>query len=497
MTRFSSLAINNPDDLIFGKAPRPLATRRGMVIGGGTVYPELKFTLPPMEVSDAHFAEVKTMYKDIVQDACKRAVELDADGVVIEFETLIEMTLNPRFAIEITAQINDILENFHAHHGLKSVLRVTPNDTRDKNRPPQMRSGKLIDDMFLTFEKCAENGGELLSIESTGGKEINDDALLSCDIEKVIFALSIMGVRDMEFLWKRIVDIAHRTHSIAAGDTACGFGNTAMVLADRHFIPRIFAAIVRVISVVRSLVAYEQGAVGPGKDCGYENAYLKAITGFPMSMEGKTAACAHLSPVGNIASATCDLWSNEAIQNIKLLSGMGPTVSMEQLIYDCRLMNRSRAEGGDLQLRNWLVRSDQYRDPQAFVLAPEVIIPVSQAIVSEACPYCAAKAGALVALDLISRAYQDGLLKIAEMEVAWIDMLGSAISSLPNNPSQFIDQVMPTLEESKYRKQDYLLQESASAGSCAKQQDWSRIALATLGTTPTVQQEPELATGVA
>jgi hypothetical protein len=28
----------------------------------------------------------------------------------------------------------------------------------------------------------------------------------------------------------------------------------------------------------------------PGKDCGYENPILKAITGFPMAMEGKTSA---------------------------------------------------------------------------------------------------------------------------------------------------------------------------------------------------------------
>ena len=60
---------------------------------------------------------------------------------------------------------------------------------------------------------------------------------------------------------------------------------------------------VRVISVVRTLVAVEEGAVGPDKDCGYEGPYLKAITGIPISMEGKTSACAHSSPVGNVAAA--------------------------------------------------------------------------------------------------------------------------------------------------------------------------------------------------
>jgi methanol--5-hydroxybenzimidazolylcobamide Co-methyltransferase len=43
---------------------------------------------------------------------------------------------------------------------------------------------------------------------------------------------------------------------------------------------------VRAVTAVRSLLAYECAAVGPGKDCGYENLILKAITGFPMAMEG-------------------------------------------------------------------------------------------------------------------------------------------------------------------------------------------------------------------
>ena len=101
---------------------------------------------------------------------------------------------------------------------------------------------------------------------------------------------------------------------------------------------------VRAVSAVRSLAAYECGAVGPGKDCGYENPILKAITGFPMAMEGKTSACAHLSPVGNVAAAACDTWSNESVQNVRLLGGMAPTCYVEQLIYDCRLMNQAIAD---------------------------------------------------------------------------------------------------------------------------------------------------------
>ena len=129
----------------------------------------------------------------------------------------------------------------------------------------------------------------------------------------------MLGVRDMQMLWKKIVDVAKAQNKIAAGDTACGFGNTAMVLAEKGFIPKVFAAFDRIATITRTLVACEQGAVGPDKDCGYEGVFLKAIAGIPISMEGKTAACAHLSPVGNIAAACADLWSNESIQNLSLI----------------------------------------------------------------------------------------------------------------------------------------------------------------------------------
>ena len=48
---YRSLAISDPLELTFGLAPKPVTTRSGMVIGGGTVHPELNFTLPPMTIN--------------------------------------------------------------------------------------------------------------------------------------------------------------------------------------------------------------------------------------------------------------------------------------------------------------------------------------------------------------------------------------------------------------------------------------------------------------
>ncbi len=459
MNRFNKLAIDHPADLRFGIAPKPLMTRRGLKLGGGIVYPELNFTLPPMFVDESTMPEVREQYRGIIQNALARAAELEAPGLVVEFETLPPMTEHPAWGIELTCILLDGMADAHAKHGLKSVLRITPNDTREMERPPRMRSGPLFEAMLATFDGCAAAGAELLSIESVGGKEVHDEALMMGDLRGVMFGLCVMGVRDMRFLWTELQRIADKHGVHCAGDTACGFGNTAMVLAGQQMIPRVFAAVVRAISAVRTLVGYECGCVGPGKDCGYENPILKAITGFPMAMEGRTAACAHSSPLGNIAAAACDTWSNESVQNIKLLGGMAPTVYVEQLIYDCRVMNQALADGRDaaLQYRKWLVASDAALDPQAYVLTPESAVAIARVIVDAPNHYAAGQAAGLTAVKLLRDAHRNGQVKLLKRELPWLERMQKTLESLPAAENQFIDEMMGVVDTSKFVAADYEL----------------------------------------
>jgi hypothetical protein len=311
MEKYTGLAITSLDEFVFGRCPRPLKVGRGLVLGDGTVYPELNFTLPPMHIDAGTMVDVRREYTEMIDQACARAVALQVPGLVVEFELLPDLTLQPGWGAEVTALLRQALDRYAASDGLANALRVTPNDIREFVRPPVLRQGDKWDRMVSSFELCAQAGADLLSIESTGGKELHDDALLNADLAGSVFALGILAARDMAYLWDMIVAVAAGQGALAAGDSACGFGNTAMALADTRHIPKVWAALVRVMTVPRSLVAYERGAVGPGKDCAYENVYLKAITGHPMAMEGAEAACAHLSPLGNIAKATADLWSND------------------------------------------------------------------------------------------------------------------------------------------------------------------------------------------
>ncbi|MCZ7639075.1 MAG: hypothetical protein M5U12_25310 [Verrucomicrobia bacterium] len=104
---------------------------------------------------------------------------------------------------------------------------------------------------------------------------------------------------------------------------------------------------------------------------------------------------------------------------------MAPTCYLEQLIYDCRLMNVALADGPEAArlYRKWLVDSDAGRDPQAFIIAPASAVAVAQAIVRAPDPYHAGQQAALTALQLLRDAHRAGALRLAPRELPWLDRL--------------------------------------------------------------------------
>lgn len=446
VTAFPGLAVADPADLVFGHAPRPVRLRSGLVIGGGVVHPEVNFTLPPMVITADTMDEVAAQYRQIVTGVVGRALELGVPGLVVELEMLPELTRTPEWGVRLVELLRAELDAA-AGRGLVAGLRVTPNDVREFARPPLLREGPLLGSMLASFEGSARAGADLLAVESTGGKELHDGALLAADLPGIVLALGVLAPRDMAFLWDAIVDVCDRTGAVPSGDSACGFANTAMVLAEQRHIPRVLAALVRALTVPRSLVAFERGAVGPSKDCAYEGPFLKAITGCPVSLEGAEAACAHLSPIGNIAHATADLWSNESVANVKLLAGMAPTVGTEQLAYACRLMNAATAAGPDAArgLRDLFVASDAGRDPQAYLLRPDVVVDLAREVVAEDSAYLRTRRVGLAALAVLRRAVADGELALPRPEARWLERLSREMEALPDDEGALLAAVGPGL----------------------------------------------------
>jgi len=451
------LAVKSMEAFLFGYAPKPVRCGRGIEIGAGQVLPEINFTLPPIDINPDNWPKVREHYSQMIEGVCQRAVDLEVPGLVVEFETLPPMTVNPEWGKEITQLLSEVMRNYHEKYGLKNALRLTPNDTREHERPPLMRRGKYWEGMCQLFEAAAPAGADLLAIESTGGKEICDEALMNADLTSVVFALGVLGARDMAFLWQKIVNVCEGTNVVPSGDTACGFGNTAMVLAEQKMIPRVFAAVVRAATVPRSLVAYTMGAVGPSKDCAYEGPYMKAIAGIPISMEGKSAACAHLSPVGNVAQAVCDCWSNESVQNVKLLSASAPVVSLEQLAYDCRLMNTAMASSKSdaCRLRDWLADSDAALDPQAYVLKPDIVLEISEKIISETDPYLQTRCAVHAAIKAIREGIAADRLHLPERELRWLDKLEKQADALPEDESILTEKILQSPQGAKCLPEEY------------------------------------------
>ncbi len=438
---FDELAVARPAELVFGRAPRPVRCGLELALGVGQVFPEINFTLPAMLIEPGTWARVKEIYTGIIDSVLRRARELALPGLMVEFEHLPPMTAEPAWGAELTELLKGRLVAAHEQWELPCALRVTVVDLRDATRPPVRRSGPPWEQMRASFQQCAARGADVLSIESTGGKELHDAALTRGDLAGIVFALGVLAPADMAWLWDRITEVARRHAIIAGGDTACGFANTAMQLVGQKMLPDVLAAIVRAMSSVRSLVAYERGAVGPSKDCAYEGPVLKAITGCPISMEGRSAACAHLSPLGNIAGAAADLWSNESVPDVRLLSGPAPVASLESLAYDCRLFNAALGRNSELELRDLHVESDARLSAQAALMTPEATIALAEVIVADSAPYRRTLAAGRTAVRLLDEALADGALELPERERRWLDRLRSGLAELPEQPATLFGQI--------------------------------------------------------
>lgn len=446
--KFKTIEIN-ASELVFGYSKYPLMYGSGLTVGDGKVIPEIKY-FPRAD------KDVKEEYIKITEDVLKRATELGVRDLQLETELTYIETKEPKLAGEIIHSQKEVIEKFSREYGIRIGFRVTVADIRDFGKPRNDEEGFYK--MLEAFEAVARNGADVLSIESLGGKELFNYAVIRQDLVGVIASLGYLAIFDMRKLWKEIVSIAKNNHILPGGDSACGFANTSMKLAGGlkdHSIPHTFSAIIRAMSASRSLVAYEIGATGPGKDCGYENVIIKSITGYPMSMEGKSSAVAHSSLFGNITQATCDLWSNEQVENIKLFGGYGPQIFLEILYYDTKLLNKVIEAGKHKLLRDLLVESDIYIDPQAYVLAPRVAEIIANELIKYDDELMRTVAAGLRTLDLIVK---EEKLRLSSGENRFLRGIQSTFEELQKDPYKKIEEALEMYEKKidKLSVKDYL-----------------------------------------
>jgi methanol--5-hydroxybenzimidazolylcobamide Co-methyltransferase len=151
----------------------------------------------------------------------------------------------------------------------------------------------------------------------------------------------------------------------------------------------------------------------------------------------------------------CDLWSNESVQNVRLLSGNAPEVFTELLAYDCRLMNAAAGgKGGALQMRDWMTLSDEWLSPQAAVLSPDATIKIATAIVGADSPYHRTIAAGHAAVEILNDGIAQEKLRISSKEQKWLTRISNTLDSLPEDEGALIED-MEAQYGSIYSKPSY------------------------------------------
>ena len=108
-----------------------------------------------------------------------------------------------------------------------------------------------------------------------------------------------------------------------------------------------------------------------------------------------------------------------------------------------------------MNLQHLFIESDKALDPQAFVLAPENVIPVAAEMVKGSCHLEATVRGCQKALSLIEESVASENLYLDEKEVGWIDIIKQGLDTIPDNEEQFIEEMVPTLDDSKIALAEY------------------------------------------
>ena len=449
VNRYTKMAYANADEMVFGKAKFPVKGGLGLEIGAGYTVPEVNYA--PRPAAGVSKEALVKEYERITKDIMARAVQIGFPAISLESEHVQQMSNNPDWGAAVAHAQKTIMEEYHEEYGIKCGLRHTIGDIREDRDFLALR-GPKNDLMLEAFEKCASQGADFLSIESMGGKEVFDHAIIRDDTAGILFGIGVLGTSDMEFVWQNIVNVAKKTGRIAAGDTDCAQANTAMFIAggllDKN-LAHTTAIVARAISAARTLAAYEAGAKGPGKDCGYEHMIIKGITGTPISAEGKSSTCAHSDVLGNVAMQICDLWSNESVEYHGEFGGTTVQVWVETLAYDCALMNTALKTGNEKILRDLCMLSDRYRDPQAYVLAYDNAYRVGEAIAANGNdPYLRSKAAAEICCQIVQEGIDGGKLVLTRFETNALNKIKADLAAMPAESSKFIEQCM-----AKYSKE--------------------------------------------
>ena len=443
-TRCTKMAYSNADEMVFGTSKYPISYGFGIKVGAGRVIPEINYGPRPGKEKDPE--SLRKEYVDYIsKDILNRAVTVGFPDVQLETEWVSQMG-NPKMATPVVEGQKAICEKYHEEYGLNCAVRQTIPDQREAEegyRPGMGGKHAYPEALFNCAEIACENGADVLSCETLGGKELADYAVTNGDITAFLFGVGYLGSIDMEYVWSEFVDICKKNKVVAGGDTNCSGANTSMFMAGGYLdndVQRTYSAVTRAISAARTLVAPECGATGPDKDCGYEGPIVKAITGKPAAQEGKNCQCAHCDLQGNLIAQCADLWSNESVEYHPEFGGTSVQCWLGSIGYECSLMNTAIQCGQEKTLRDLYMISDRTRGPEGYILAYDNAWKIGKAIADVGDNiYLRARAAGLTAANIIKAGYDSKELALTNKQLEVLNTIIKDLSALPDDEGKFFE----------------------------------------------------------
>jgi len=443
-TRCTKMAYSNADEMVFGTAKHPISYGFGLKVGAGRVIPEINYGPRPGKEKDPE--SLRKEYVDYIsKDILNRAVTVGFPDVQLETEWVSQMGKS-KMATPVVEGQKAICEKYHEEYGINCAVRQTIPDQREAEegyRPGMGGKHAYPEALFNCAEIACENGADVLSCETLGGKELADYAVTNGDITAFLFGVGYLGSIDMEYVWSQFVDICKKNKVVAGGDTNCSGANTSMFMAGGYLdndVQRTFSAVTRAISAARTLVAPECGATGPDKDCGYEGPIVKAITGKPAAQEGKNCQCAHCDLQGNLIAQCCDLWSNESVEYHPEFGGTSVQCWLGSIGYEASLMNTAIQCGQEKTLRDLYMISDRARGPEGYILAYDHAYQIGKAIADNGSNiYLRAKAAGLTAAKIIKSGYDTKELALTNKQLDVLNVIIKDLEALPDTEAKFFE----------------------------------------------------------